>query len=67
MINNFKPECSKNEKLNEKLKPAYNNGYSSMPARLAHGKFAASQRTGEFAGTSSIAFRWLQSQVQINL
>ena len=23
-----------------------------MPARLAHGKFAASQRTGEFAGTA---------------
>ena len=33
-------------------KTRHNNSYSSMPARLAHGKFAASRRTGEFAGTS---------------
>ena len=37
----------------------HNNGYSSMPASPAHGKFTASQRSGEFAGTSSIANRWL--------
>jgi len=33
-----------------------------MPAIPAHGKFAASRRTGEFAGTSSIANRWWQAK-----
>jgi hypothetical protein len=36
-----------------------NTGYASMPASLSRGKFALSQRTGEFAGTSSIANRWV--------
>jgi len=38
--------------LERKINTVPNTGYSSMPARLAHGKFAASQRTGEFAVTS---------------
>ena len=39
------------------MKTEANNGYPSMPATHTHGKFTASQRTGEFAGTSSIARR----------
>jgi hypothetical protein len=37
-----------------------------MPANLARGKFALSQHTGEFAGTSSIACRSAPSGIEKN-
>ena len=48
--------------LKKKQEKATNTGYTFMPAKLTHGKFAASQRTGEFAGTSSIAYRCTPSR-----
>ena len=45
-------------------KTTANNSYSSMPAKLPTANSLQANATGEFAGTSSIARRWLSLKTE---